>query len=138
MPSPLPPEPPIRLEGELQALLSSADRALGRLDGSIQTRPHPNLGVAMYVREEAVLSSQIEGTQSSLQDVLAAEARVLSVDRPSDVDEVFNYVAAMNHVAQFVGNGVLQEMTGQKRNRRLVYRDDVDLFYDASERAAPR
>jgi cell filamentation protein, protein adenylyltransferase len=51
----------------------------------------------MYVRKEAVLSSQIEGTQSSLQDVLAAEARVLSADRPDDVDEVFNYVGAMNH-----------------------------------------
>ena len=51
----------------------------------------------MYVRREAVLSSQIEGTQSSLQDVLAAEARVLSPDRPQDVDEVFNYVRAMNH-----------------------------------------
>jgi len=97
MPAPLPPEPPIRLESDLQALLSQADRALGRLDGSIQTLPHPDLFVAMYVRKEAVLSSQIEGTQSSLQDVLAAEARVLSVDRPSDVDEVFNYVAAMNH-----------------------------------------
>ena len=96
LPAPLPPVPPIRLEGELQALLSRADRALGRLDGSIQTLPHPDLFVAMYVRKEAVLSSQIEGTQSSLQDVLAAEARVLSADRPDDVDEVFNYVGAMN------------------------------------------
>lgn len=95
--APLPPDPPIRLEGELQTLLSRADRALGRLDGSIQTLPHPDLFVAMYVRKEAVLSSQIEGTQSSLQDVLAAEARVLSADRPDDVDEVFNYVGAMNH-----------------------------------------
>ncbi len=55
-------------------MLSQADRALGRLDGSIQTLPHPDLFVFMYVRKEAVLSSQIEGTQSSLQDVLAAEA----------------------------------------------------------------
>jgi hypothetical protein len=51
----------------------------------------------MYVRQEAVLSSQIEGTQSSLQDVLAAEAKVLSPDRPKDVNEVFNYVRAMNY-----------------------------------------
>jgi Fic family protein len=51
----------------------------------------------MYVRKEAVLSSQIEGTQSSLQDVLAAEAKVLSPNRPHDVDEVFNYVNAMNY-----------------------------------------
>lgn len=97
MPVPLPPEPPLRLGGELHTLLSRADRALGRLDGSIQTLPHPDLFVAMYVRKEAVLSSQIEGTQSSLQDVLAAEARVLSAERPDDVGEVFNYVDAMNH-----------------------------------------
>ncbi len=75
---------------EMQVLLSQADRALGRLDGSIQTLPHPDLFVFMYVRKEAVLSSQIEGTQSSLQDVLAAEAKILSSDRPKDVDEVVN------------------------------------------------
>jgi Fic family protein len=51
----------------------------------------------MYVRKEAVLSSQIEGTQSSLQDVVAAEARLLSSEMPRDVDEVINYVRAMNH-----------------------------------------
>lgn len=96
MPAQLPPDPPINLEGKLQQLLSQADRALGRLDGSIQTLPHPNLFVAMYVRKEAVLSSQIEGMQSSLQDVLAAEARVFSPNRPDDVAEVFNYIGAMN------------------------------------------
>jgi Fic family protein len=97
IPATLPPDPHVRLAGELQSLLSRADRALGRLDGSIHTLPHPDLFVAMYVRKEAVLSSQIEGTQSSLQDVLAAEAKVLDANRPSDVDEVFNYIAAMNH-----------------------------------------
>jgi Fic family protein len=51
----------------------------------------------MYVRKEAVLSSQIEGTQSSLQDVLAAEAQVFAPERPRDVDEVVNYVRAMNY-----------------------------------------
>ncbi len=97
IPAPLPPDPPIQISDELQVLLSQADRALGRLDGSIQTLPHPDLFVYMYVRKEAVLSSQIEGTQSSLQDVLAAEARILAPDRPSDVNEVVNYVRAMNH-----------------------------------------
>jgi Fic family protein len=96
-PAVLPPQPPVRLEGELQALLSNADRALGRLDGSIQTLPNPDLFVFMYVRKEAVLSSQIEGTQSSLADLLTAEAQLLSPDTPRDVDEVINYVAAMNH-----------------------------------------
>jgi Fic family protein len=51
----------------------------------------------MYVRKEAVLSSQIEGTQSSLQDLLAAEARLYSPETPKDVDEVVNYVSAMNY-----------------------------------------
>ncbi|MCK9489952.1 MAG: Fic family protein [Xanthomonadales bacterium] len=96
-PAPLPPQPPVRLEGELQGLLSKADRALGRLDGSIQTLPNPDLFVFMYVRKEAVLSSQIEGTQSSLQDLLAAEAHILSPGLPRDVDEVVNYVNAMNY-----------------------------------------
>ena len=76
IPSPLPPDPPIRITGELQTLLSEAALALGRLDGSIQTLPNADLFVLMYVRKEAVLSSQIEGTQSSLQDLLAAEAKV--------------------------------------------------------------
>ena len=97
LPEPLPPIPPIRLEGNLQSLLSLADRALGRLDGSIQTLPNPDLFVFMYVRKEAVLSSQIEGTQSSLQDLLSAEAKMFSPDLPTDVDEVVNYVNAMNH-----------------------------------------
>jgi fido (protein-threonine AMPylation protein) len=81
----------------MQRLLSEADRALGRLDGSLQTLPHPDPFVYMYVRKEAVLSSQIEGTQSSLQDLLAEEAHVAADDRPRDVEEVVNYVRAMNH-----------------------------------------
>ena len=97
IPNLLPPDPPVRMEGQLQVLLSQADRALGRLDGSVHTLPHPDLFVYMYVRKEAVLSSQIEGTQSSLQDVLAAEAKILDADRPQDVEEVVNYVQAMNH-----------------------------------------
>src|SRR5690606_10524929 len=95
IPAPMPPVPPVDL-GPLHAPLSRADRALGRLDGSIATLPNPDLFVMMYVRKEAVLSSQIEGTQSSLQDLLAAEAEVLAAARPRDVDEVVNYVAAMN------------------------------------------
>jgi Fic family protein len=100
IPNPLPPDPTVFISPEMQVLLSQADRALGRLDGSIQTLPHPDLFVFMYVRKEAVLSSQIEGTQSSLQDVLAAEAKILAPDRPQDVDEVVNYVRAMNYGLQ--------------------------------------
>src|SRR5580698_7957202 len=96
-PAPLPPDPPLRIDGALQALLSRADLALGRLAGSIETLPNPDLFVLMYVRKEAVLSSQIEGTQSSLADLLAAEAKVFDPAQPHDVAEVLNYVAAMNH-----------------------------------------
>ncbi len=97
MPAPLPPQPALALGGELQGLLSAADRALGRLDGSVLTLPNPDLFVFMYVRKEAVLSSQIEGTQSSLQDLLAAEAQLFEQSLPRDVDEVINYVRALNH-----------------------------------------
>jgi Fic family protein len=98
IPAPLPPKPAVRIAGELQGLVADANLALGRLDGSIQTLPNPDLFVFMYVRKEAVLSSQIEGTQGSLQDLLAAEAKILAPgEAPADVDEVVNYVRAMNH-----------------------------------------
>jgi len=97
LPERLPPNPPVRIDGELQLRLSEADRALGRLDGSIYTLPNPDLFAYMYVRKEAVLSSQIEGAQSSLQDLLSAEADVAAAEPPRDVTEVVNYVRAMNH-----------------------------------------
>jgi Fic family protein len=97
IPAPLPPEPPLDLGEPLRSLLSRADYALGRLDGAVLTLPNPDLFVFMYVRKEAVLSSQIEGTQSSLQNLLAAEARLYDPGAPSDVSEVVNYVRAMNH-----------------------------------------
>jgi Fic family protein len=97
IPAPLPPEPPVDLGEPLRGLLSQADYALGRLDGAVLTLPNPDLFVFMYIRKEAVLSSQIEGTQSSLQNLLAAEARLADPDAPADVAEVVNYVKAMNH-----------------------------------------
>ncbi len=97
IPAPLPPDPPLALTPELTSLLAEAEQALGRLDGSTQILPSQDLFVAMYVRKEAVLSSQIEGTQSSLDDLLAAEARMRRVRQPDDVGEVVNYVVAMNH-----------------------------------------
>src|SRR5579862_7640796 len=129
IPTPLPPSPRIRLEGELQSLLSRADRALGRLDGSIQTLPNPDLFVFMYVRKEAVLSSQIEGTQSSLADVLEVEASVFDPHHPSDVGEVLNYVTAMNHglerlkelplcirLIKEIHNELLHDVRGREKN----------------------
>jgi Fic family protein len=78
------------------ALLSRADQALGRLDGVAQTLLNPELFVAMYVRREAVLSSQIEGTQSTLDDVLEFELDARGREMPQDVTEVVNYVRALN------------------------------------------
>lgn len=95
LPAKLPPEPPIDIQ-RLGKLLSEADLALGRLDGSTGTLPNPDLFVAMYVRREAVLSSQIEGTQASLTDLLQHEAEEDGNDRTPDIEEVVNYVRAMN------------------------------------------
>lgn len=121
VPAPLPPEPPVDLSGRLQGLLSEANLALGRLDGSILTLPNPDLFVFMYVRKEAVLSSQIEGTQSSLQDLLAAEAQLHAPDAPKDVDEVVNYVAAMNH-----GLARLRELPVSMRLIREIHEKLLD------------
>ena len=66
IPNPLPPVPEINMDQEMWQLLSLADRSLGRLDGSTDALPNPDLFVLMYVRKEAVLSSQIEGTEASL------------------------------------------------------------------------
>jgi Fic family protein len=95
IPTPLPPDPPLQL-GTFVPLLSQADQAIGRLDGVGRTLPNPDLFVAMYVRREAVLSSQLEGTQSSLDDVLAFELDGSRTRFPDDVAEVVNHVAAMN------------------------------------------
>ena len=96
IPSPLPPDPPVEIDGEMWQLLSHADRALGRLDGAAEVLPNPDLFVAMYVRKEAVLSSQIEGTQASLEDVIEYEAAPSGNGHQKDVSEVVNYVAAMD------------------------------------------
>lgn len=118
IPAPLPPAPPVQMAGELQAVLSQADRALGRLDGSIQTLPNPELFVLMYVRKEAVLSSLIEGTQSSLQDVLEAEARVLAPERRESAGEVVNYIRAM-----YAGLERLAELPVSVRLIREIHRE---------------
>ena len=96
VPAELPPNPPIQYDDELQGLLSLADRKLGRLDGVTQILPNPELFVAMYVKKEAVLSSQIEGTQASFVDVLSTEYNEADDQRHDDVKEVINYVDAMN------------------------------------------
>ncbi len=96
IPRPLPPDPPIDVTVLLD-LLGEANRALGRLDGVASILPDPSLFLYMYIRKEAVLSSQIEGTQSSLSDLLIHEARQAPGVPLDDVQEVSNYVAAMDH-----------------------------------------
>jgi Fic family protein len=97
IPAPLPPEPPLSMDAELMRLLSEANHALGRLDGITSILPNPDLFVSMYVRHEAVLSSQIEGTQSTLEDILQFEIDAQGEEHPKDVAEVVNYVHAMNY-----------------------------------------
>jgi Fic family protein len=97
VPASLPPVPAIEFDSGLIRLLSEADRALARLDGVASVLPNPDLFVAMYVRHEAVLSSQIEGTQSTLEDILEFEVDARGEGHPRDVAEVVNYVDALNY-----------------------------------------
>src|ERR1700731_2570070 len=96
VPSPLPPDPPLALQ-PLLTLLEQANQALGRLDGLASILPDPSHFIYFNVRKEAVLSSQIEGTQSSLSDLLLFESEEVPGVPIEDVQEVSNYVAAMNH-----------------------------------------
>ena len=98
VPDPLPPDPPLDLAvGDLIARKERADQALGRLDGITLMLPDPELFLYQYVRKEALLSSQIEGTQSSLSDLLLFELDEAPGVPVDDVEEVSNYVAALNH-----------------------------------------
>jgi Fic family protein len=97
VPSPLPPEPPVVLDARLQRALEGATLAVGRLDGVSALLPDTGLFLYAYVRKEAVLSSQIEGTQSSLSDLLLFELDEAPGVPLDDVLEVSNYVAALEH-----------------------------------------
>lgn len=97
IPSQLPPDPPIKLTDQDHDLIERANRALGRLDGVTMLLPDVSLFLYFYVRKEAVLSSQIEGTQSSFSDLLLHEEDLAPGVPLGDVQEVSNYVAAMNY-----------------------------------------
>ena len=96
VPPPLPPAPAIRMDA-LYRPLEAANRALGQLGGVASILPDTPLFLYMYIRKEALLSSQIEGTQSSLSDLLFFESEDLPGAPIGDVQDVSNYVAAMNH-----------------------------------------
>ncbi len=105
IPAPLPPDPPITLDGTLQQSLETALLALGRLDSISVLLPDPALFIYAYIRKEALLSSQIEGTQSSISELLMFEndqARGIPTD---DVTEVSNYVAALEHGLERLRDG---------------------------------
>lgn len=104
VPKPLPPNPPIEMD-KIYAYLDQASLALGRLDGLSIILPDPSLFLYMYIRKEAVLSSQIEGTQSSLSDLLLYENQEIQGVPDQDVIEVSNYVAAIEHGLERIKNG---------------------------------
>ncbi|MBI3293228.1 MAG: Fic family protein [Deltaproteobacteria bacterium] len=96
-PTPLPPDPPLAHDEELTLLAAQATLAVGKLSGLSTIIPDPDLFVYLYVRKEALLSSQIEGTQCSLEDILNPDAKPISNNsNPKDIEEVSNYVKAMN------------------------------------------
>jgi len=97
LPAPLPPDPPIQYDADLQHLQERANWALGQLNGLSMALPEPDLFLYTYVRREAVLSSQIEGTQSSLSDLLMFENKEVPGVPGSDVREVSNYVASIDY-----------------------------------------
>jgi Fic family protein len=96
-PKPLPPDPPLVINADCQDLLDTANQALGRLDGVTLLLPDPDQFLYSYIRKEAVLSSQIEGTQSSLSDLLLFEHDVATGVPIEDVRETSNYIRAMEH-----------------------------------------
>lgn len=97
IPAPLPPDPPIGLDDASQVLLSQADQALARLDGVGRVLPSFELFVAAFMKKEAVLSSQIEGTQTTLLDLFAYEAGAKPPAGFADIQEVTNYLEAMKY-----------------------------------------
>lgn len=113
VPQPLPPDPPLDLSDARQRLLERATLAIGRLDSITLLLPDPHIFLYAYVRREAVLSSQIEGTQSSLADLLLFELQEAPGVPFDDVVEVSGYVAALDH-------GMARLQAGFPLSNRLI------------------
>jgi Fic family protein len=96
IPTPLPPQPPVAIQGELLQKLEQATALLNRLDGMAYTLPNPDLFISMYVKKEALLSAQIEGTQASLENVLTFERDNVS-KTVNDVGDVINYIKTLHY-----------------------------------------
>ncbi|MBI3309632.1 MAG: Fic family protein [Candidatus Melainabacteria bacterium] len=96
IPEPFPPKDLIKWDNNLISLLSQADMAIGKLNAINELVPDVDFFILMYIKKEAAISSQIEGTQATLIDLIKAEAKLEDEKPPSDVDEIKNYVKAMN------------------------------------------
>ena len=97
IPKPLPPDPPLIFDSEMQIHIERANRALGRLDGASYMLPDVDLFLYMFIRKEALLSSQIEGTQASLAELLEYEDNLGNKMVTEDVKEVSNYITALQY-----------------------------------------
>ncbi len=106
IPAALPPKPDLQIDNTLRGLMDQAMLAIGRLDSITLLLPDTDIYLYMYVRKEAVLSSQIEGTQSSLSELLAFENGHLSAGLQDDVQEVSNYVSALDHGLKLLRSGL--------------------------------
>jgi len=106
-PGPLPPDPPLEIDATLQGLLDRANQSLGRLDGVTLLLPDPDQFLYSYIRKEAVLSSQIEGTQSSLSDLLLFDNEEAPGVPAGDARETANYIRALTHGMESIADGRL-------------------------------
>ena len=121
LPAPLPPDPPIAYDDELLRLLSAADRAVGRLDGATRFVPDAGLFLGMFVRQEALLSSQIEGTECTIDDVSAFELAPGTVAVPVvDAAEVVNHVAALHRGLSLLADLPLSSRLLREVHQRLL------------------
>ena len=105
VPKDLPPVPSIELNANQLSLIEEANQAIGRLDGATLLLPNTNLFIYMFLRKEALLSSQIEGTQSSFSDLVMYENEQTPGVPVEDVEEVSNYIAAINYGIQRLQSG---------------------------------
>ncbi|MBS0591321.1 MAG: Fic family protein [Proteobacteria bacterium] len=123
VPNPLPPQPPLQMDGRLHALAQDAALALGRLDAVSELLPEPQIFLYSYIRKEAVLSSQIEGTQSSLSDLLLFEAEGSPGVPLDDVREVSRYVAALERGVELLREGLPLSLRLIREIHAILLRD---------------
>jgi len=120
IPEPLPPDPPLHWTDDLLLALSEADRALGRLNGVSRSLPNPDLFIAVYVRREALYSSEIEGIHSTLDDLLSLEVSDTAGGSDVDLAVTYNHVQAMNRGLDLLANAPLSGSLIKAIHRELL------------------